>query len=64
MGQNIGLGLLVIGGAVTLISLFADIIGLSDDPGFQVGPRQWAGILIGVVLAVVGYAVYRRSQRT
>ena len=44
--------LLVIGIGLLLTSLFADVIGLGDDPGF--GRQQTLGTAIGVIITGVG----------
>ena len=60
--RSIGIALIIAGSALALVSLTADLIGLSDDPGFQVGPRQWSGILAGLVVVVLGISLLRRSK--
>lgn len=60
--RNLAIGVISIGALLALVSLGADLIGLSDDPGFQVGPRQWSGILAGLVIVVLGISLFRRSK--
>ncbi len=60
--RNIAIGVIAVGALLALISLGADLIGLSDDPGFQVGPRQWSGILSGLVIVVLGISLLKRSK--
>ena len=57
-----GIALAVVGVVVALVSLTADLTGISDDPGFQVGPIQASGILLGVVVAVVGVVMVMRYR--
>ena len=60
--RRIGFALIVIGAVVFLVSLTADLTGLSDDPGFQVGPRQAGGIALGLVVMLVGFVFVRRNR--
>ena len=48
--------ILVLGGLLVLVSLFADPLGLGGTPGF--GWKQTLGLLVGVALAALG--VWRR----
>lgn len=61
--KRVGITLVVIGLVVFVVSLSADLIGLSDDPGFQVGPRQASGIALGLLAALVGYLLVIRERR-
>ena len=47
---------------MSLVALTADLTGIGDDPGFQVGPLQWSGILLGLVVLVVGVVLLRRAK--
>jgi uncharacterized protein (DUF697 family) len=60
--RRIGIVLIVIGAVVLLASLTADIMGLTGDTGFQVGPRQAGGITLGLVVMVVGFVFTRRNR--
>ncbi len=53
-----GVGILIVGVVVGLISLFADPLGLGGEPGF--GWKQTLGLVVGVALVVVGL-LQRRS---
>ncbi|HUG31999.1 MAG TPA: hypothetical protein VMM14_03830 [Acidimicrobiia bacterium] len=59
---RIGLAVAVVGGLVFLVSLFADVIGLSDDPGIQIGGRQLGGIALGLVIVLIGFLIVSRSR--
>ncbi len=54
----VGIGLLVVGIIVLIVSVAADAIGFGM-PGF--GPRQMAGTAVGAIVAVVGAILMRRS---
>ncbi len=60
--RRIGIALIVIGAVVLLVSLTADLMGLTGDTGFQVGPRQAGGITLGLVVMVVGFVFTRRNK--
>lgn len=60
--KPIGISLVGIGVLVFVVSLTADLIGLSDDPGFQVGPRQASGIALGLLVALVGVVMLMREK--
>ena len=46
-----------------VVSLTADLTGLSDDEGaFDIGVQQGSGIALGVVLLVVGLVLVRRNN--
>lgn len=55
--KQLGTILLVVGFILVLISLFADRLGLGEG-GF--GPKQGAGVAIGVALAILGW-VWRKG---
>lgn len=55
----VGIVLLVVGIIVLIVSVAADAIGLGGSPGF--GYKQVAGTAIGVIAAVVGGILMRRS---
>lgn len=56
MERNLVAGIVVAVGVVLLvISALADPIGLGEGDGF--GWKQWAGVIIGAALAVVGLAL-------
>ena len=52
--------IVIIGAALLLASVFAESIGLGDDPGF--GRQQTAGTIAGVVILVVGGYLYTRDS--
>lgn len=58
----LGLTLTVVGGLVFLVSLLADLIGLGDDSGFQIGARQLGGIVLGLLVLLIGILILRRSR--
>ncbi len=60
--KRIGFVLIVIGAVIFLLSLTADLTGLSDDTGFQVGPRQARGIALGLVVLLIGAVVVMRNR--
>ena len=45
--------MLVVGVLLALVSIFADVLGVGGEPGF--GYKQGAGLVVGVVLAVIGF---------
>jgi hypothetical protein len=45
--------MMVIGVILALVSIFADALGVGGEPGF--GYKQGAGLVIGVVLAAIGF---------
>ena len=47
----------VVGVVLALVSLLADPIGLGGEPRF--GWKQWLGLVVGVVIAIVGVWQYR-----
>ena len=53
--------LLVIGIGLLLASLFADVLGLGDDPGF--GRQQTLGTIIGILITGVGI-FFTRLKKT
>ena len=58
---RLGWTLVVVGIVLTLVSAFAEPLGLGDDNGF--GMQQVAGVVVGVVVAVVGAAIAWRLRR-
>ena len=50
--RTIGIGLIVIGVIVLIVSLAADSLGIGGAPG--IGMKQLAGAGVGVVVAIVG----------
>ncbi len=57
--RTLGIVLLVVGIVVLIVSVAADAIGLGGSPGF--GYKQAAGTVVGVIAAVVGAILMRRS---
>ncbi len=58
----VGWAIAAIGLILLVVSLTADLTGLGDDEGFEVGVQQGAGIALGLVLIVVGLALVRRKR--
>ncbi len=59
--KTLGVGLLVVGGLLFLVSAAADTIGVGAAPGF--GWKQITGVIAGVVLAAVGASRLRPANR-
>ena len=60
--KRTGYGMIVVGTLILFVSLGAELIGLSDDPGFQVGAQQASGIALGLVVVLVGVAIIVRQR--
>jgi uncharacterized membrane protein len=64
--ESRGIVLIVVGIVLSVMSLFADIIGFGGGPGLSAAPgfgwKQVVGAVIGVALVAVGFA-RRRSGR-
>lgn len=60
--RRFGLAVTVVGGLVFLVSLLADLIGLGDHTGFQIGARQLGGIALGLLILLIGFLIVRRSR--
>jgi hypothetical protein len=58
--KTIGIVLLVVGAVLLIGSLTADVIGVGSSPAF--GYKQIIGVVVGVVVAVVGFVLYTRKQ--
>jgi hypothetical protein len=58
--KTMGLVVAIVGVLCTLFSATGHLIGILD-PGF--GPRQIAGTVIGVVILIVGIALYIYASR-
>jgi uncharacterized protein (TIGR03382 family) len=58
----VGWAIAAIGLILLVVSLTADLTGLGDDDGFEVGVQQGAGIALGLVLVVVGLVLVRRKH--
>ena len=54
--RHLALLIIVVGGLLALVSLFADVLGVGGQPGF--GWKQTAGLVIGV--ALVGFGLWSR----
>lgn len=59
--KTLGVGLLVVGVILFLVSAAADTLGIGGAPGF--GWKQITGVIIGVVLAAVGMTRLRPAPR-
>ncbi len=53
MPRGSALVMVVVGVLLALVSVFADALGVGGEPGF--GYKQAAGLVVGVVLAVIGF---------
>ena len=60
--KTLGVGLLVVGVLLVLVSAAADTIGIGEAPGF--GWKQITGVIVGVVLAAVGMTRLRPAARS
>ncbi|MGV8040280.1 MAG: hypothetical protein AB2L07_09440 [Thermoanaerobaculaceae bacterium] len=60
--KTLGVGLLVVGVLLVLVSAAADTIGVGGAPGF--GWKQITGVIVGVVLAAVGMTRLRPAARS
>ena len=54
--------LIVIGAIVALLFIFADVLGLGNDPD-TIGGRQIGGTVFGLAISAIGMILRRRSQR-
>ena len=50
--RTIGIGLIVLGVILLIVSLAADSLGIGGAPG--IGMKQLAGAVVGLVIAIVG----------
>ena len=50
--KTIGIGLIVVGVIVLIVSLAADSLGIGGAPG--IGFKQIGGAVVGVIVAIVG----------
>jgi len=57
--KTIGIGLVVVGVIVLIVSLAADSFGIGGTPG--IGWKQLVGAGVGVIIAVVGFWSMRRE---
>jgi hypothetical protein len=58
--RNIGLILMVIGIIIVIVDLLADSLGFGGAPD-QFGIQQIVGVVVGVVLVIVGFVLFRRA---
>ena len=58
--KTIGLIMIVAGLALAALSLGADLIGVGSNPGMHW--KQWAGTLVGLAAAVVGWWMGREAK--
>jgi hypothetical protein len=56
-----GIVLLVVGMVFFILSLIADWVGVGSSRGF--GPQQIMGIILGAILAVVGFILFRKNKK-
>ena len=59
--KTLGLVLAIVGIIVTLISAFADGLGIGDQIRF--GSQQIAGTVLGVLIFIVGVVIYYRQRQ-
>ena len=59
--KTASIALLVLGVAILLGSLFADIIGLGDDEGF--GRQQMIGSIVGAVVTAAGVFLTTKKNK-
>ena len=64
MNRNLGLILIGIGAVLTVLSVLADPIGIGKNEEYVFGWKQALGTAVGVLLAVVGAVVWRRSAES
>jgi hypothetical protein len=55
--RTIGIGLIVLGVIIAIVSLAADAIGLGKAPGL--GWEQWTFACVGVIVALIGALVMK-----
>ena len=60
----VGWSVAAVGLILFVVSLTADLTGLGDHEGFQIGVKQGAGIASGLVLIVVGLAILKRINKS
>ena len=60
--RNIGMILIVIGAIVVIVDLLADTLGIGGAPN-QFGIQQIIGLVVGVVLVIVGFVLFRRVEQ-
>ncbi|GAB4472892.1 MAG: hypothetical protein Kow00124_11320 [Anaerolineae bacterium] len=58
----VGGALALLGLALTLISLLADVIGVGAYPA-SIGWKQFSGMAAGMILVVIGVFIYLGSMR-
>jgi hypothetical protein len=59
--RNIGFALVAVGSIIQIISLSADLLGISAQPGI-IGWKQLSGAALGLVLILIG--VWLVSRKT
>ena len=64
VNRNLGLILIGIGAVLTVLSVLADPIGIGKNEEYVFGWKQALGTAVGVLLAVVGAVVWRRSAES
>jgi hypothetical protein len=62
MMNKAGVVTLVIGLGLLLASLFADLIGIGQDPGF--GTQQIQGTAAGLLITAAGFLLVRKEKPT
>lgn len=58
-----GISIIIIGAAITIISLIADVIGLGGDPSV-IGWKQLLGAGVGVVIIAAGLWLTLKNRKT
>ncbi len=61
--KSLSLLVILVGLVIALIFIFADVIGLGQNPS-QFGPRQTIGTVVGVVVLIVGLYMYMRQRQS
>ena len=51
---------LIVGIVILVASLFADSIGIGNNPGF--GPKQTIGSVVGAIVTAVGFFLRAKSK--
>jgi hypothetical protein len=52
-----GWAIVAIGAIIVVVGALADQIGVGEDEGGGFGGRQWAAVIVGLVVAAIGLAV-------
>jgi len=55
------IGLLVLGGLLVFLGIFADVIGFGTSPGF--GPKHWLSLFVGLASAGTGWFFFEQLKK-